>query len=81
MINFAGMKVFPNEVESVLNQHPAIRESLVYAESHAQYGELPCADVVLSDENEVADLDAMEIRRFCYQLTETWCCKQCIYGF
>jgi long-chain acyl-CoA synthetase len=67
VINFAGMKVFPNEVESVLNQHPAIRESLVYAESHAQYGELPCADVVSSDENEEADLDAMEIRRFCYQ--------------
>ena len=67
VINFAGMKVFPNEVESVLNQHPAIRESLVYAESHPQYGELPCADVVLSDENERSDLDSTEIRRFCYQ--------------
>jgi long-chain acyl-CoA synthetase len=66
-INFAGMKVFPDEVESVLNQHPAVRESLVYPTAHAQYGELPCADIVLHDENEAAELDTTEIRRFCYQ--------------
>ncbi|MHC4946354.1 MAG: class I adenylate-forming enzyme family protein, partial [Planctomycetota bacterium] len=37
IINFAGMKVFPDEVESVVNQHPAVRESLVYGEAHARY--------------------------------------------
>jgi long-chain acyl-CoA synthetase len=67
VINFAGMKVFPDEVESVLNQHPAVRESLVYAEAHPQYGELPCADIVLGGDTEASDLDATEIRRFCYQ--------------
>jgi len=67
VINFAGMKIFPDEVESVLNQHPAVRESLVYATSHAQYGELPCADIVSPAENEAADLDTTELRRFCYQ--------------
>jgi long-chain acyl-CoA synthetase len=45
IINFAGMKIFPKEVESVVNQHPAVRESLVYGTAHAQYGELPCADI------------------------------------
>ena len=67
VINFAGMKVFPDEVESVLNQHPFVRESLVYPEAHARYGELPCADIVLHEDRKVEDVDATEIRRFCYQ--------------
>jgi long-chain acyl-CoA synthetase len=67
VINFAGMKIFPDEVESVLNQHPAVKESLVYATAHAEYGELPCADIVLSGETDAADLDTTGIRRFCYQ--------------
>ena len=67
VINFTGMKIFPEEVESVLNQHPAVVESLVYAKPHPQYGELPCADIVLRGETQAADLDSTEIRRFCYQ--------------
>jgi long-chain acyl-CoA synthetase len=67
VINFAGMKIFPSEVESVLNQHPAVRESLVYGTPHAQYGELPCADIVLEGERDPAEIDTREIRRFCYQ--------------
>lgn len=67
VINFTGMKIFPEEVESVLNQHPAVGESLVYAKPHPQYGELPCADIVLSGEAQAADLNPTEIRRFCYQ--------------
>ena len=61
------MKIFPEEVESVLNQHPSVGESLVYAKPHPQYGELPCADIVLGGEAQEADLDSTEIRRFCYQ--------------
>ena len=67
VINFAGMKVFPGEVESVLNRHPAVRESLVYAKAHPQYGELPCADVVLRGRAVGAGLDSAELRRFCYR--------------
>jgi long-chain acyl-CoA synthetase len=67
VINFAGMKVFPDEVESVLNQHPDVRESLVYGTAHAEYGELPWADVILEGGAEMTDIDASEIRRFCYQ--------------
>ena len=66
IINFAGMKIFPYEVESVLNQHPAIKESMVYGVPHPRYGELPCARIVLRDEIK-ADLDSHEMRRFCYQ--------------
>jgi long-chain acyl-CoA synthetase len=67
IINFAGMKVFPDEVEAVVNQHPAVRESLVYGTAHARYGELPCADIVLEAENGTREMDTAEIRRFCYR--------------
>jgi len=67
IINFAGMKIFPDEVESVLNQHRAVRESLVYGVAHDRYGELPCADIVLEAEWEASEADAAEMRRFCYR--------------
>ncbi len=56
MINFAGMKVYPYEVEAVLNAHPAVKESLVYGEDHPRYGQLPCARVVLQKPAEPAEL-------------------------
>jgi len=65
VINFTGMKIFPYEVESVLNQHPDIKESLVYGTLHPQYGELPCAKIVLRDDIKT-DFDINEIRKFCY---------------
>jgi long-chain acyl-CoA synthetase len=66
IINFTGMKIFPYEVESVLNQHPDIRESLVYGTVHPQYGELPCAKIVLKDDIKT-DFDINKIRKFCYK--------------
>ena len=43
----AGLKVFPEEVEAVLVELPAIAEARVYARPHRALGELPYADVVL----------------------------------
>jgi long-chain acyl-CoA synthetase len=65
VINFVGMKVFAQEVESVLNQHPQVKESLVYGAAHPQYGQLPMAKIVLRTENVVPDVN--DLRRFCYQ--------------
>lgn len=66
VINFAGMKVFPYEVESVVNQYPMVKESLVYGAAHPQYGQLPIAKIVLKEGTDGApDLD--DLRRFCYQ--------------
>jgi len=67
VINFAGMKIFPEEVELVLNEHPGVRESLVYGTVHAQYGELPCADLVLSERGRKVGVEPTEIRTFCYE--------------
>jgi long-chain acyl-CoA synthetase len=66
VINFAGMKIFPYEVEAVLNQHPAVKESLVYGVPHAQYGQLPSARIILQNNIE-EKFDPNEVRKFCYQ--------------
>jgi long-chain acyl-CoA synthetase len=43
----AGMKVFPEEVEEVLNAMPGVRESLVSGQPHPQFGQVPVAQVIL----------------------------------
>ena len=63
VINFSGMKIFPQEVEEVLNQHPCIAESLVYGESHPEYGQLPCAKIVWKAGSSACDETAL--RAFC----------------
>jgi long-chain acyl-CoA synthetase len=65
VINFAGMKIFAQEVEAVLNQYPEVKESLVYGASHPQYGQLPIAKIVLHN-NEASDTMVDDLRRFCY---------------
>lgn len=62
VINFAGMKIFPVEVEAVLNQHPAVAESLVYGVESTTYGQIPAAKVVLR----VPETEETTIRHFCY---------------
>ncbi len=47
VINVAGMKVFPEEVEAVLNAHPAVAASRVIGRAHPQIGALPVAELVL----------------------------------
>jgi long-chain acyl-CoA synthetase len=61
VINLAGRKVFPEEIESVLNRHPSVRESRVYGRVHAHLGEVVEAEVVLNDPN--ANLSS--IRELC----------------
>jgi long-chain acyl-CoA synthetase len=62
LINFMGMKVFPYEVEAVLDAHPLVRESLVFGESHPLYGQLPVARLVVD-----GALGEDELRRYCNQ--------------
>jgi fatty-acyl-CoA synthase len=62
MINAAGFKVWPAEVEALLYQHPAIQEACVIAAKDARRGETVKAVVVLKPahvgqvtEQEIAD--------------------------
>jgi acyl-coenzyme A synthetase/AMP-(fatty) acid ligase len=70
MINVGGQKVYPEEVEVLLNRHPAVRMSCVRPRRSSITGSLVVADVVLNPDleadrqsNEVKD----EILRFCRQ--------------
>jgi long-chain acyl-CoA synthetase len=47
-INMAGMKFFCEEVEAVLDTHPAVERSRVSAKQHPHLGELPIAEIVLA---------------------------------
>lgn len=47
VINVAGMKVFPEEVEAVLDAHPLVLESRVSGRAHPQVGAMPVAELVL----------------------------------
>jgi acyl-coenzyme A synthetase/AMP-(fatty) acid ligase len=61
VINVGGLKVFPEEVESVLNADPRVRMSLVKARRNPLTGSLVVADVVLSDAE--SSLDAQTVER------------------
>lgn len=51
MISVAGMKFFPQEVETVLESHPDVKEACVFAAPQAQTGEVARARVVLKNGN------------------------------
>jgi long-chain acyl-CoA synthetase len=62
MINVAGFKIWPAEIEQFLYTHPAIRELAVYGVPHAQKGEAVRAAIVLK---EGAAVTAEDIQAFC----------------
>lgn len=49
IINVGGLKVHPEEVEAVINSHPAVRMSLVKARRNPITGAVVTADVVLKN--------------------------------
>jgi long-chain acyl-CoA synthetase len=62
LINVGGMKVFPEEVEAVLDSHPKVQRALVEARLHPLYGEVPVARYIASPEGAPT---TMEIRNHC----------------
>ncbi len=62
----AGMKIFPEEVEELLNSHPSIEESMVYGAENSLYGQIPHARVVLTEEPAEMNALQQELRRYCY---------------
>jgi acyl-coenzyme A synthetase/AMP-(fatty) acid ligase len=57
VINVGGSKVFPEEVESVLNADPRVRWSRVSARPNLLTGSVVVADVVLIDAPTPVDLE------------------------
>jgi acyl-coenzyme A synthetase/AMP-(fatty) acid ligase len=61
VINVGGLKVYPEEVESVLNADPRVRMSLVRARRNPITGAVVVADVVLADPASSAASDAPDV--------------------
>jgi long-chain acyl-CoA synthetase len=62
----AGMKIFPAEVEEVLNAHPSVAESLVYGVAHSLCGQVPEARIVPARPITDPDETIAELRKHCY---------------
>jgi acyl-coenzyme A synthetase/AMP-(fatty) acid ligase len=60
IINVGGLKVYPEEVESVLNADPRVRMSLVKARRNPLTGSLVVAEVVLTDSESSADVNTAD---------------------
>jgi long-chain acyl-CoA synthetase len=61
MINSGGENIYPQEVEAVLERHPAVRAATVIGVEHAIKGQVPVAFVVLEDG---AAADEAELKQF-----------------
>jgi long-chain acyl-CoA synthetase len=51
VIGVGGMKFFPEEVEEVLNSHPAVHCSRVFGRSHPDFGMVPVAELLLKTDD------------------------------
>ena len=63
MINVCGEKVFPEEVETVLNEHLRVAESFVYGASHPRMGETVQAQVVLREGDKLVAEELIDYAR------------------
>ena len=65
MISIGGMKFFPDEVESVLERHPAIQAACVFGAQEKQWGETAVAQLVLNAGQAAPDENALRV--YCKQ--------------
>jgi long-chain acyl-CoA synthetase len=65
----AGMKVFPEEVEAVLDRQPGVRESRVVGRAHPRLGEVPCAEIVRAPG---ADVDVRALGAACADVLSSY---------
>jgi len=62
VINIGGLKVYPEEVEAVINRHPSVQMSLVKTKKNPITGAIVIADVVLKASEQTANQDTRELQ-------------------
>lgn len=62
VLNVGGMKVFPEEVEAVINRHPAVSRCKVAGLPHTVLGTVPAVEVILAEGHHVT---ARELVTWC----------------
>jgi acyl-coenzyme A synthetase/AMP-(fatty) acid ligase len=63
VINIGGLKVYPEEVEAVINRHPEVQVSLVRTKKNPITGSLVVADVVLKAGQQPGPNNTQELQR------------------
>ena len=71
IINVGGEKVFPTEVENVIQQMPDVQEVSVFSEANPLVGHIVCARVTPRGESDPHEL-ARRIKRFCREHLESY---------
>jgi long-chain acyl-CoA synthetase len=66
IINVGGQKVYPAQVESVVQEMPEVAEVSVYGEKNAIMGQIPCAAIRLRQPRDARQFHR-ELRQFCRQ--------------
>lgn len=66
-VNVAGLKVFPEEIELVLESHPSILKARVYGIPEPRIGQMIVAEVIVSSNNEI---DKSSILKHCKKKLE-----------
>jgi acyl-coenzyme A synthetase/AMP-(fatty) acid ligase len=69
VINIGGMKLFPEEVECVLLQHPLVKRCRVIGIPHAMLGQIACAEVETIDH---VALPMAELKQLCRDALSNW---------
>ena len=62
MLISGGINVYPEEIEEILLQHPAVKEVCIVGKDHDLLGEIPVARVVLKEDSAVNE---DELREYC----------------
>lgn len=63
VINVSGMKCFPEEIEAVLQQHPAVAAARVSGRAHPRVGAVPIAEIV--PRHDIAPPSTQELAAHC----------------
>ena len=63
VIIVGGFNVYPQEVEKVLAEHPAIHQAVVVGVHHDINGEIPKAYVMLEEGKEATDRDIIKFAK------------------
>jgi long-chain acyl-CoA synthetase len=66
IINVGGQKVYPTQVESVVQEMPEVAEVSVYGEKNVLLGQIPCATIRLRHPRDARQFHR-ELRQFCRQ--------------
>lgn len=71
-INVGGNKIMPEEIESILLEHPSVAAARVYAKPNAVLGNLVAADLQLPPGEEETSTFRAEVLDFCRSRLERW---------